>query len=109
MDNLAEVTISREGALTPTDESNLFEIDICKGSENKIDFDKGFTKTLKCIYQLQLYPFDTQECTVNLKISEYRRKLIKLYPQKIKMKSKTLLTQFLITNWKLEYKNRGKY
>ena len=109
MDKLAQVTISREGASTPADDTIVDEIDIFKGSENKINFDKGFTKTLECIFQLQLYPFDTQECTVNLEIGEYKRKLIKLYPQSIKMKGQTVLTQFIITDWKLEYKIKGKH
>ena len=108
MDDLAEVTISREGISTSADETIVDEVEIFKGSENKINFDKGFTKTVECIYQLQLYPFDTQECTVNLQVGEYKRKLIKLFPKSIQMKSTTLLTQFIITNWKLEYKNKGK-
>ena len=109
MDELAEVTISREGISTPADESIVDEIDIYKGSENRINFDKGFTKTVKCIYQLQLYPFDTQECTVNLQMGQSKRKVIKLFPRQIKMESGTLLTQFQITKWKLEYKEKGKH
>ena len=108
MDDLAEVTISREGTSTPADESIVDEIEIFKGSENRIYYEKGFTKTLECIYQLQLYPFDTQECTVNLEIGRYKRKMIKLYPRSIKMEGATVLTQFRITDWKLEYRDKGK-
>ena len=107
LDNLAKVTISKEGTSAPSDETNVDEIEIFKGSENKINLDKGFTKTVECIYQLQLYPFDTQECTVNLQVGEYETKMIKLVPKSIQMKSQTILTQFVITDWKLEYKNRG--
>ena len=46
LDNLAEVTISREGDPEPSDISVVDEIDIFKGSENRITFGKGFTKTL---------------------------------------------------------------
>ena len=107
LDDLAKITISKEGKSTPSDETNVDEIEIFKGSENKIYFETGFTKTVKCIYQLQLYPFDKQECTVNLQVVEYESNLIELYPNLIKMKSETLLTQFLITDWKLEFKNKG--
>ena len=80
-----------------------------KGSENKISFDKGFTKTVECIYQLQLYPFDTQKCTVNLMMGQYEKDLIKLFPKDLEMEGRKLLTQYVITDWKLEYKNKGKY
>ena len=68
LDNIAKVTISREGNPEPSDLSVVDEIDIFKGSENRITFDKGFTKTLQCEYQLQLYPFDTQVCTINFQV-----------------------------------------
>ena len=108
LDKLAKVTISKKGNATSSDEAVVNEIEIFKGSENNIVFDKGFTKTLKCIYQLQLYPFDTQECTVNLQIGEYETKLIKIFPRSLEMKGETLLTQFHVKNWKLEYKKKGE-
>ena len=108
LDDLAEVTISKEGSTLMSDDTVVDEIEIFKGSENKITFDKGFTKTVRCIYQLQLYPFDTQQCTVNLRIGEYKTKFIELFPKSIKLKSETLLTQFLITDFSLEYKYKGK-
>ena len=30
------------------------------GEENKLEFQEVYTKTFKCEYQLQMYPFDTQ-------------------------------------------------
>ena len=30
------------------------------GGENKLEFQEVYTKTFKCEYQLQMYPFDTQ-------------------------------------------------
>ena len=108
LDSLAKVTISKEGTSTPSDVTSVDEIDIFDGSENKVYFDRGFTKTVECIYQLQLYPFDTQECTLNLQVGEYEATMINLVPKSIYMKSQTLLTQFFITDWKLEYKKKGK-
>ena len=37
------------------------EINIFEGQFNRITFEQVYTKTFKCTYQLQLYPFDTQE------------------------------------------------
>ena len=81
LDSLAKVTISKEGTSTPSDVTSVDEIDIFHGSENKVYFDRGFTKTVECIYQLQLYPFDTQECTLNLQVGEYEATMINLVPK----------------------------
>ena len=56
----AEVTLTREGNFTTSDDSIIEEINIFEGSNNKIIFEKVYTKTFRCEYQLQLYPFDTQ-------------------------------------------------
>ena len=107
-DPLAKVTISKEGVFDLSSETVVDEINIFKGSENKITFDKVYTKTLKCIYKLQLYPFDTQECTVNLEVGRYERKIITILPKSIQMMSETLLSQHFITGWQLDFINRGQ-
>ena len=109
LDDLAKVTISRLGTAVSSDETIVDEIDIFKGSENPINFEKGFTKSLECIYQLQLYPFDTQACKLNLQVGEYETKLIHILPKSLEMKGETELTQFHVTDWTLEYRNKGKY
>ena len=106
-DPLAKVTISKEGPFSLSDETVVDEINVFKGSENKIIFDMVYTKTLKCIYELQLYPFDTQECMVNLEVGKYERKIMTILPKSLEMMSETLLSQYFITGWELDFKNRG--
>ena len=36
------------------------------GDENKLEFQEVYTKTFKCEYQLQMYPFDTQVTCITL-------------------------------------------
>ena len=36
------------------------EINIFTGGDNRITFQQVYSKSFKCEYQLQLYPFDTQ-------------------------------------------------
>ena len=45
IDPLAKVTVSREGIFELSDETVVDEINIFKGSENKIAFDKVYTNT----------------------------------------------------------------
>ena len=40
------------------------EINIFEGDENRITFQQVYSKEFKCVYQLQLYPFDTQVITL---------------------------------------------
>ena len=59
-DDESEVTITREGNFTESGVQVMEEINIFEGGKNRITFQQVYSKTLKCVYQLQLYPFDTQ-------------------------------------------------
>ena len=63
-----EVTITREGNFKESPESTMEEINIFTGVDNRITFQQAYSKSFKCEYQLQLYPFDTQ---VQLKILHF--------------------------------------
>ena len=67
----SEVTITREGAFTESDLSEMHEINIFSGSNNRITFHQLFTKIFECEYALQLYPFDTQVNTsvMNIRVT----------------------------------------
>ena len=64
-DMKTEVTISREGNFTYSTDDVVDEIMIFEGSNNRLTFQQVYTKTFKCEYKLQLYPFDTQVCCSN--------------------------------------------
>ena len=55
-----ELTLTREGDFVGSEQDNVEEINIFEGEFNRITFEQVYTKTFKCTYQLQLYPFDTQ-------------------------------------------------
>ena len=59
-DDESEMTVTREGDFTESGLDVMEEINIFEGAENRITFQQVYSKTLKCVYQLQLYPFDTQ-------------------------------------------------
>ena len=54
------MTLTREGDYIGSTDDNVEEINIFEGQFNRITFEQVYTKTFKCTYQLQLYPFDTQ-------------------------------------------------
>ena len=55
-----ELTLTREGDFVGSEDDNVEEINIFEGGFNRITFEQVYTKTFKCTYQLQMYPFDTQ-------------------------------------------------
>ena len=126
------MTLTREGDFIGSSDVNVEEINIFDGQLNRITFKQVFTKIFKCTYQLQLYPFDTQVkkepnkadkaciqkyqqirlhlqvCTVNLIVRELETSVMEITPHLITMESETVLTQYFITNWTLDYKNSSQ-
>ena len=54
------ITVTREGEFTRSGMDVSDEIEIFKGSENKLTMNQTDSKHFHCTYQLQKYPFDTQ-------------------------------------------------
>ena len=108
-DDESEVTITREGDFTESSINVKEEINIFEGIENKITFQQVYSKSFKCVYQLQLYPFDTQKCTVEMEIRELERSTVDLEPENVFMESETLLVQYIISHWSLSLRNSSTF
>ena len=120
----AEVTLTREGNFTRSEDSIIEEINIFNGIDNKIIFDKVYTKTFRCEYQLQLYCFDTQvklsilgacnhvftlqKCLVEIVVPTLDQYGVVITPKNIVMKGQTVLTQYIVPHWQLRYRNESK-
>ena len=87
------MTLTREGDYIGSPDDIVEEINIFEGRFNRITFEQVYTKTFKCTYQLQLYPFDTQVrkskvsiwmfqvCKVNLIVRKLERSVMEVSPQ----------------------------
>ena len=60
------VTVTREGEFMRSDLRDVDEIEIFKGSKNKLTMYQTYTKQFQCKYQLHRYPFDTQVWWLNI-------------------------------------------
>jgi len=100
-----ELTLTREGDYIGSEDTVVEEINIFEGKFNRITFEQVFTKTFKCVYKLQLYPFDTQICRVNLIVRKLETAVMMVTPNMLFMESETVLTQYIIKNWTLAYNN----
>ena len=59
-DWMTTVTVTRESNFTRSEVDLVDEIEVFKGSENKLTMNQTYTREFQCKYQLQRYPFDTQ-------------------------------------------------
>ena len=101
------VTVTKEGNFTRSGLEEAHELEIFQGRENRIVMTQTYTKEFQCLYQLQRYPFDTQVCTIEMAVSVMEKKTVTLRPEQMVLKSKTELTQYLMTKWSLESDLKG--
>ena len=52
--------VKREGDFKRSGYEVLDEIEIFKGDENNLSLVQSYTHEFQCVYQLEMYPFDTQ-------------------------------------------------
>jgi hypothetical protein len=56
---------------------------------------------------LQQIPISTKRCTANIEIRDLERSITQVTPNEILMEGNTVLTQYIITFWKLDYIDKG--
>ena len=100
-----ELTLTREGEYITSDMDQVEEINIFEGQFNRITFEQIYTKQFECVYDLVLYPFDTQVCTVNLIVRKLESSVMSILPSRLVMEEDTVLTQYIVKNWTLTYIN----
>ena len=54
------MAVTRQQNFSRSDTSEVDEIEIFKGPENKLTMYQTYTKEFQCEYKLNRYPFDTQ-------------------------------------------------
>ena len=128
-DKESEMYISREGDFKESSLDIVDEINIFEGSENQILFKHLYSKEFRCLYQLQLYPFDTQvrsqmqkfhiscdflyislqRCTVDMELRDSDKTTVNLIPGNISMVGDTVLVQYIVESWSLEHRDKGIY
>ena len=101
----SEVTVTRASEFIRSEANILDEINIFNGGENKLTYERVYTKIFRCDYQLQLYPFDTQRCFVDISTKKLDKYGVIIHPYEIEMSGATVLTQYIVTYWSFDYAN----
>ena len=103
----SEVTVTRQGNYTVSEDNSVDEINIFTGTDNQLTFEMTYTKTFRCEYQLQMYPFDKQLCTMDVSVKNLDQFGVRITPDTIEMLGKTVLTQYIVQSWVLKYQNES--
>ena len=115
----SEVSIIREGDFTESTLDITEERNIFVGKENRISFRQMYSKQFRCLFQLQLYPFDTQvqvdrcfsqnnlsskykTCSMDLSLRDIEMTTINLTPDQVTMQGDTVLVQYIVQSVELE-------
>ena len=96
------VKVRREGNLTRGGLELVDEVELFQGDQNPIVMTQVYTKTFQCQYDFQLYPFDTQTCTITMDASADDLSIVELVAHKLLMNVSLDLTLFKITSSTLE-------
>ena len=80
-----------------------------KGSENQIQTNRMYEIDFLCNYDMKFYPFDIQECTIDLVIDGNTAKFIDLLPGNLTYSGSTDLAQYFIMSYNIYSANiKGK-
>ena len=82
------------------DEKEIFE-----GSENRLTLEQTYTHEFQCLYRLQSYPFDKQECSINMKTTKLDNPMMMLFPKNLWMDQDPDMTLYSMKNWDITYRN----
>ena len=93
-----EKAIVVEKQLTQKDQTdcckNLRNSDIYYGERNPIVYQRIFTTPFLCEFDLRNFPFDTQQCTMELKVAESEDSYVELFPAEFELSGSRELNQF---------------
>ena len=77
--------------------SELIGAELFSGEDNPFFYRRTYSTKFECDFQLQSYPFDTQECTMELEVPKNQREEILLRPLELVYTGVPDLPQFSIT------------
>ena len=67
LDDKASIIVEREGKGHPNELTALTAAELFYGHENPFHYSRTYSTKFECNFNLRSYPFDTQECVMDLK------------------------------------------
>ena len=63
-DDESEIYITRSGGATPSNLVHIYNDQVFQGKENKMTLSRVYTTSFVCVFDLVMYPFDVQKCSM---------------------------------------------
>ena len=63
-DDESEIYITRSGGATPSNLVHIYNDQVFQGKENKMTLSRVYTTSFVCVFDLVMYPFDVQRCSM---------------------------------------------
>ena len=94
LDKKTSLVVRKEGEGTGNDNEHLDAAEVYDGSENPFVYNRVYSVELECDFNLRSYPFDTQECFIELGVPFALKSKVELEGNSISFNGSTDLPQF---------------
>ena len=101
VDSKATILVKKMGNFTKSSNYEVRDTAYYKGSQNPLEYAREFHYKFNCQFALELYPFDTQTCTILLSKQTRVANFIKLVPHNLTYTGPINLMQFTVLDWKI--------
>lgn len=106
LDAKGVLIVRKEGEGEASAEYDIISAEVFEGFENPFFYSRTYSTKFECDYQLQSYPFDTQECTMDLDVPSSQRAKVEVRGQNISYTGMLDLPQFTVTKTAVTSINR---
>ena len=101
LDEKASIIVKREGEGYPNELTALTAAELFHGYDNPFYYSRTYSEKFECNFNLRSYPFDTQECVMELKVPSSQTDEVNLTAYKVKYTGPKDLPQFAVESSKL--------
>ena len=104
LDYYANLFVRQDGGFIYAEPLVVDETKIFKGSENTIIYERNYMKTFICKFNMEMYPFDTQTCVIDLRVKEKDDNFIALTEGDLELQREEELMQYIIIKYEMKNK-----
>ena len=96
IDEKSIILVKRHGNRSLSSMKEIEEIAYYKGSENSLLYSRDFYHRFQCHFDLHDYPFDTQVCSILMKMPHKIENFVDIFPKQLKYTGQLQMAEFTI-------------
>ena len=108
IDKKSRIVVEKKGKYFLSPLEDMEEIAYYKGSENPLRYRRDFYLRFNCLFNLQSYPFDSQLCTIRMRMQGKEDQFMRFIPKYLKYTGPLGLAEFFITNIDMVVADEGE-